>query len=79
MSELNACDSCGFKLPENELKITSGAPSDNFRETLLCNVCFCTPSGNAGIYPRQYEKNGQVLKTIAWCTNQILKAIKEIK
>lgn len=45
----------------------------------LCAVCAQTQVSCAHRYPEQYKGSVIVLKTIAYCTNLILKKLEELK
>lgn len=66
------CEACDYKAP---LTAYSGSPIEK-RIWLLCKICAATASGNAAIYRNQSHEH-RTLRMMAYCTNLILKAIKQ--
>lgn len=66
-----SCDGCSFKgVPLKEY--TDGEPK---RPLMLCKVCAGTMAGNAAFWPGFYDS--MTLRTIAWCTNHIIKELQK--
>lgn len=73
------CDSCGFKTTKlNRYKDHCERSKDAMWTDVFffCDVCFSTFTGNAHRYPSQYP-DAEVMKLVAYCTNLIIKTIKE--
>ncbi len=86
-----ACDFCHFEgRVRNYRKPTVGLDKDQCCQdhpdhkgptscewcwAQLCDLCGATPAGNAHLYPRNNNGDHQVLKTVCYVGNTILKAI----
>lgn len=71
------CCSCGFKTEELE-EYGPTAFQKPARTKWMCLLCASTMAGNAYDYPDQYRENADVLKTICFVGNTILRAIGEV-
>ncbi len=74
-----SCHSCGFETSELN-KCTdnyeSGRTGLQAGEFFYCDVCCGTFASNAHRYPSQY-KDKEVMRMLAYCTNTLLKAMKD--
>lgn len=68
------CDSCGFK--DIETRQYTGRADIKGDTRWYCIVCASTLIGNAATYPEQHPNN-DVLRSLGWCTNAILKLIRD--
>ena len=78
--KLAECDSCGWKTSLEQYDAYARTPvhgpltSDEEKKwAWLCDVCALSPAGNAYLYPRSHEYDGDILRMIAWVTNRIIK------
>lgn len=69
------CMACGFECLLTCYRATYPAKCPD--GAWLCPLCADTPSGNAFIYPRQYEADGNVLQMIAKVGNMILAELRK--
>lgn len=77
----NECDACSSKnVITVPYRMHRNWPEDRSNDYMnLCDLCASTPMGNAYEYPEQYEDERNILKTICYIGNAIIKAIKENK
>lgn len=69
------CAACGFETDELTWYDFYPPYVGDRQGHWVCRICASTLSGNYDQYPTRYE-NGDVFKTIAYCTNLILAAIE---
>lgn len=73
------CDCCGAEAVETKFY---EAPAHLHKKHLhytgdnLCTLCAGTATGNAHLYPDQYRGQVQILKTICFVGNEIIKALR---
>ena len=78
MEEIEECHGCGFETDELH-RYSAHVGQGETKIFEFCDICYTSFSGNAAIYPTQYEGVGKVLQHVSYCTNLILAAIKELK
>lgn len=72
--KIGQCDCCKFDVGEkNLLKVRNGMD-----EYFFCDFCRETFVGNSMLYPSVKMEDRNILQTIAYSHNQIMKKLKEI-
>lgn len=71
---LGRCDFCDAQdVPVREYETRFPNTGE---KRLLCELCCCTPAGNALLYPDQHTSaEKHIMKTICFVGNQVLKAL----
>lgn len=70
------CDCCGYQTEALTMYVQGYNP---VVESWLCDLCAGTPAGQTIPYPRQYEGEASMLRTICYVGNAIIAAIKDMK
>lgn len=76
------CDCCGFVT--NELSLfkdqdttIAGGGKTRIADFWYCDLCCCTPTSMYNRYPGQSPSNTDILKTVCYVGNEILKALRK--
>ncbi len=77
---IGTCDFCGsegveVKGYEHPSFLRDGRPQGEM--DTFCLLCASTPAGNAFVYPEQYRGSSEVLKTLSFIGNEILKELRK--
>ncbi len=76
---IKICDCCNFATDKLH-KVDAPINSEDRTPFELCDICYNTHISSSCMYSRQYESvDAQILQSIAYCTNVVLKRLDEIE